>query len=135
MRGQRVEDALSQLDGYINAAYGAGLPFARIIHGKGTGALRKAVREIVDHHPLIARAVSGEAKEGGDGVTVDSSRSTSVAVGENLCVRPILPQNPRNGAYEHCVPFLIQGLDDEKAAVLAHEPVSDFAACSGASRI
>jgi DNA mismatch repair protein MutS2 len=70
LRGQRVEDALSQLDGYINAAYGAGLPFARIIHGKGTGALRKAVREVVDTHPLIARVTPGTPKEGGDGVTV-----------------------------------------------------------------
>ncbi|NWF69983.1 MAG: endonuclease MutS2 [Chloroflexi bacterium] len=70
LRGQRVEEALSQLDSYIDAAYSAGLPFARVIHGKGTGALRKAVREVVDHHPLIARAVSGELKEGGDGVTV-----------------------------------------------------------------
>jgi DNA mismatch repair protein MutS2 len=70
LRGQRVEDALSQLDGYVNAAYGAGLPFARIIHGKGTGALRKAVREVVNDHPLIARVTPGDAKEGGDGVTV-----------------------------------------------------------------
>ncbi len=70
LRGQRVEDALSQLDGYIDAAYTAGLPFARIIHGKGTGALRKAVREVVDAHPLIARVTPGEPKEGGDGVTV-----------------------------------------------------------------
>ena len=43
----RVDDALRRLDDYVDAAYMAGLPFARIIHGKGTGALRKAVNERV----------------------------------------------------------------------------------------
>jgi DNA mismatch repair protein MutS2 len=70
LRGQRVEDAVSRLDSFIDAAYTAGLPFVRIIHGKGTGALRKAVRETLEGHSLIARVSSGEAKEGGDGVTV-----------------------------------------------------------------
>jgi DNA mismatch repair protein MutS2 len=70
IRGQRVEDALSQLDRYVDAAYSAGLPFARIIHGKGTGALRKAVREFVEGHKLISNVETAMPKEGGDGVTV-----------------------------------------------------------------
>jgi DNA mismatch repair protein MutS2 len=70
LRGQRVEDALDRLQEYVDAAYAAALPFARIIHGKGTGALRKAVREALDAHPLVSRHIVGEAKEGGDGVTV-----------------------------------------------------------------
>lgn len=70
LRGARVEEALTKLDDYIDAAYLSGLPFARIIHGKGTGALRKAVQERLREHSLIARAVPAEAKEGGDGVTV-----------------------------------------------------------------
>jgi DNA mismatch repair protein MutS2 len=41
----------------------------RIIHGKGTGALRRAVRELLDGHPLVESAASGEGP-GGDGVTV-----------------------------------------------------------------
>lgn len=70
LRGQRVESALARLDAYVDAAYTAGLPFARIIHGKGTGALRKAVRDVVDTHPLISKVEMARPNEGGDGVTV-----------------------------------------------------------------
>lgn len=71
VRGSRVEDALPRVEEYIDAAYMAGLPFVRIIHGKGTGALRKAIRdELLRNHPLIAKFGSGSGKEGGDGVTV-----------------------------------------------------------------
>lgn len=70
LRGARVEDALERLDGYIDAAYLSGLPFARIIHGKGTGALRKAIQERVRHHTLVSRAVTASPSEGGEGVTV-----------------------------------------------------------------
>ena len=70
LRGQRVEGAIERLENYVDAAYTAGLPFARIIHGKGTGALRKAVREHVETHPLIAKVETAQANEGGDGVTI-----------------------------------------------------------------
>ncbi len=70
MRGQIVEEALPRLDEYLNAAYMAGLPFVRIIHGKGTGALRRAVRDAVRNHPLVRSAQKGSRQEGGDGVTV-----------------------------------------------------------------
>lgn len=70
LRGERVETALARLDDYVDAAYTAGLPFARIIHGKGTGALRKAVRDVVDTHPLISKVETAHPNEGGDGVTV-----------------------------------------------------------------
>lgn len=70
LRGTRVEEALARLDNYIDAAYLSGIPFGRIIHGKGTGALRKAVQERVGEHPLISKAVPAPPKEGGDGVTI-----------------------------------------------------------------
>lgn len=70
LRGTRVEEALERLDEYIDAAYLTGLPFARIIHGKGTGALRKAIQERVRQHTLISRVVTAPPKEGGDGVTI-----------------------------------------------------------------
>jgi DNA mismatch repair protein MutS2 len=70
LRGARVEDALAQVDGYLDAAYMAGLPFVRIIHGKGTGALRKAIRDVLHGHPLVSKYERGTEKEGGDGVTV-----------------------------------------------------------------
>ena len=70
LRGLRADDALDQLERYLDAAYLAGLPFVRIIHGKGTGKLRLAVREALGAHPHIKSFDPGEANEGGDGVTV-----------------------------------------------------------------
>ncbi|MEO0560818.1 MAG: endonuclease MutS2 [Chloroflexota bacterium] len=70
LRGKRVDEALRSLDDYLNAAYLSGMPFGRIIHGKGTGALRKAVREMVDGHSLVAKVTKADPKEGGEGVTV-----------------------------------------------------------------
>ncbi|HOG45385.1 MAG TPA: endonuclease MutS2 [Anaerolineae bacterium] len=70
LRGRRVEDALPELDKYIDNAYLAGLPYVRIIHGKGTGALRQVVREALAQHPLVTSHKAGAREEGGDGVTV-----------------------------------------------------------------
>ncbi len=70
LRGERVEDALDRLERYLDEAYLAQLPWVRIIHGKGTGALRDAVRTLLRRHPLVARFRSGQVGEGGDGVTV-----------------------------------------------------------------
>ena len=70
LRGQRAEEALDALERYLDAAYLAGLPWVRIIHGKGTGKLRLAVREALGSHPHIKSFESGGEKEGGDGVTV-----------------------------------------------------------------
>ncbi|MBX3010781.1 MAG: Smr/MutS family protein [Caldilineaceae bacterium] len=70
LRGARVEEGLDRMESYLNHAYMARLPWVRIIHGKGTGAMRDAVRNILRHHPLITEARSGEQGEGGDGVTV-----------------------------------------------------------------
>lgn len=70
LRGARVEEGLDRLEGYLNNAYMARLPWVRIIHGKGTGAMRDAVRNILRHHPLVRDSRSGDQGEGGDGVTV-----------------------------------------------------------------
>jgi DNA mismatch repair protein MutS2 len=70
LRGQRADDALDQLERYLDAAYLAGLPFVRIIHGKGTGKLRQAVREALTTHPHISSYEPGGLSEGGDGVTI-----------------------------------------------------------------
>jgi DNA mismatch repair protein MutS2 len=42
----------------------------RIVHGKGTGALRAAIREQLAHHPLAKSFASASPQEGGDGVTI-----------------------------------------------------------------
>lgn len=72
MRGWRVEDALEQLDSYLNDAALSGLASVRILHGKGTGALRSAVRQQLAHHPLVKSYAPAAPQEGGDGVTVVS---------------------------------------------------------------
>jgi DNA mismatch repair protein MutS2 len=70
IRGWRVEDALEELDTYLNDAAMYGMASVRIIHGKGTGALRTAIREQLVHHPLVKSFTSASPQEGGDGVTV-----------------------------------------------------------------
>lgn len=70
LRGERFEDALLKLEKYIDDAILAGYPKVFIIHGKGTGALRKGVQDYVKKHPSIASTRQGAAGEGGSGVTV-----------------------------------------------------------------
>ncbi len=70
IRGKRVDDALEILDRYVNAAYNSGLPFGRIVHGKGTGRLRQAVRMYLNDHVLVSKVTQGLQNEGGAGVTV-----------------------------------------------------------------
>ncbi|MCL6474402.1 MAG: endonuclease MutS2 [Firmicutes bacterium] len=70
LRMQRVEEAIANLDQYLSEAYAAGLQQVRVIHGKGTGTLRKAVRDYLSTHPLVASYRGADATEGGDGVTI-----------------------------------------------------------------
>src|SRR5207248_11033726 len=70
MRGWRVDDALEELESYLNDATMSGMSSVRIVHGKGTGALRSAVREQLAHHPLVKSYTSAPPREGGDGVTI-----------------------------------------------------------------
>lgn len=69
IRGLRAADVVDRLDRYINDAYLSGLPFVRIIHGKGSGALRQVVRESLQRSPLVT-SFEGGGNEGGEGVTV-----------------------------------------------------------------
>ncbi|WP_172632285.1 endonuclease MutS2 [Dictyobacter arantiisoli] len=70
IRGWRVEDALEELDTYLNDAVLHGMGSVRIVHGKGTGALRQAVRETLTRHPLAKSFVTAPPQEGGDGATI-----------------------------------------------------------------
>jgi DNA mismatch repair protein MutS2 len=70
LRGQRAEVALENFESYLDNAFRAGLPFVRIIHGKGTGALRAAIREALSGHPLVRQFESAPPNEGGEGVTI-----------------------------------------------------------------
>jgi DNA mismatch repair protein MutS2 len=69
MRGCRTAEVPDLLDPYLNDAYMANLPQVRIIHGKGSGALRQVVHSFLRSHPLV-KSFSGGGKDGGEGVTV-----------------------------------------------------------------
>jgi DNA mismatch repair protein MutS2 len=70
LHGERVADALERLDGYLNDVLLAGLDEAVIVHGIGTGALRRAVRDYLAEHPRVRGQRPGRKDEGGDGATV-----------------------------------------------------------------
>lgn len=70
LRGQRAGTIEVVLDSYLDDAYLSHMPFVRIVHGKGTGALREAVREVLARHPLVQRYETPPHNEGGDGVTI-----------------------------------------------------------------
>lgn len=70
VRGQRVEDALPRVEEYLDQAFEAGVPLVRIVHGKGTGTLRRVVRERLASNPVVAGFETAEPSAGGEGVTV-----------------------------------------------------------------
>jgi len=70
LRGCTVEEALQRLDRHLDTALRAGLPWVHVIHGKGTGALRRAVRSFLADHPLVSTYEAGDEGEGGEGVTI-----------------------------------------------------------------
>ena len=70
IRKLTIDEALYRLDKYLNDAFMAGFFKVRIIHGKGTGALRQAVERKLSKHPLVKSFRLGVYGEGGSGVTV-----------------------------------------------------------------
>lgn len=68
--GQRVDDALDESDRFLDRALLEGKQAVRIIHGFGTGALRKAIRDHLRKHPAVKSWRPGNDNEGGDGATV-----------------------------------------------------------------
>ncbi len=70
LRGKLVEDGLEELDRYLERAYSSGLLFVRIVHGKGTGRMREAVRGALKDSPYVTSFEEPKENEGGSGVTV-----------------------------------------------------------------
>jgi len=70
LRGKLVEDGLEELERYLEKAYSSGLLFVRIVHGKGTGRMREAVRGALKSSPYVASFEEPKDNEGGSGVTV-----------------------------------------------------------------
>ena len=70
MRGMRADESLRALELFLDRGIMQNLPFVSVIHGKGTGALRKVVHEyLADHHNINSYRL-GDIHEGGDGVTI-----------------------------------------------------------------
>jgi len=74
--GQRADEAIQNVEKYIDDAYAAGLSRVRVVHGKGTGALRRAVQEYFESHPLVDGFATADPEEGGAGATVVTLRAT-----------------------------------------------------------
>ena len=70
VRGQRLDEALPKVEEFLDHASRNGRGRVLLIHGKGTGAMRRAVRELLDRHPLVTSYETADRTEGGDGVTV-----------------------------------------------------------------
>jgi DNA mismatch repair protein MutS2 len=70
LRGQRADDAVAAVESYLDRAALDGPSPVFLIHGHGTGALRKQVRAYLDGSPYVARWAPGEPRQGGDGVSV-----------------------------------------------------------------
>jgi DNA mismatch repair protein MutS2 len=68
--GRTTDEARDLVEQYLDDAFLAGLGLVRLVHGKGTGALRKAVRDLLAGHPLVDSFRDGEPSEGGSGATV-----------------------------------------------------------------
>jgi DNA mismatch repair protein MutS2 len=67
--GKTTDEAVDLTDKFLDAAFLNGLNEVRIIHGHGTGALRKAITEFLKEHPHVAKFASAPQDKGGSGAT------------------------------------------------------------------
>jgi len=67
--GLRVEEALPVVEKAIDEALLGGLPSINIIHGRGTGRLKQAVRDYLSRHPLVRDFHGSDPSRGGEAVT------------------------------------------------------------------
>ena len=70
VRGNTADDALPIVERFLDDAYRAGRTRLAIVHGYGTGALRRAVRAMLRQHPLVSALEAAPPREGGDGATI-----------------------------------------------------------------
>ena len=77
LTGKNADDALAELDKYLDDAAIAHVPQIRIVHGKGTGALRKAVHHYLRRQKNVDSYRLGELAEGGEGVTIVRLKKSS----------------------------------------------------------
>ena len=70
VRGQTLDEALPAIEKFLDDGFRAGVPRLRVVHGKGTGKMRNAVRQMLARHPLVKGFEFAEPRDGGEGVTV-----------------------------------------------------------------
>ncbi len=70
LHGRRVDEALRMVDKFIDDALAAGMSHVRLVHGHGSGALRRAIHEMLREHPQVRAFRHGNPGEGGGSVTV-----------------------------------------------------------------
>jgi DNA mismatch repair protein MutS2 len=70
LRGQTTDEAMPRVESYLDQVSRTGRARVRLIHGKGTGTLRRAVRDRLDRHPLVTSFETALPAEGGEGVTI-----------------------------------------------------------------
>ena len=77
LRGERAHEALERLERFLDQAALGGLGQVRIVHGKGTGTLKREVEQALGKHPLVETFRGGEPSEGGWGVTIATLARTA----------------------------------------------------------
>jgi DNA mismatch repair protein MutS2 len=74
VRGMRVEELLREVDRFLDRLYAGGERDCLVLHGRGTGALKQALREALGGSPYVGSFRPGDLQEGGDAVTVITLR-------------------------------------------------------------
>ena len=69
LHGKTVDEAVHLVDEFLHKAYKARVYRVWVIHGKGTGTLRRAMRDHITRHPLVARCATADGNRGGPGCT------------------------------------------------------------------
>ena len=69
LHGMTIEEAVPLVDAFLHKAYRARVRRVWVVHGKGTGTLRRAVRDYLTRHPLVAMCSTADGYRGGQGCT------------------------------------------------------------------
>ena len=70
IRGKRPEEAEYDVVRFLDDSYSSGITRIEILHGKGTGALKLMVREVLKRHPRVKSAGFAPIEFGGEGITI-----------------------------------------------------------------
>jgi DNA mismatch repair protein MutS2 len=74
LRGMLVEDAIERVDKFLDNASLDALASVRLVHGVGSGRLRRAVRDLLSRHPHVGSFAAAPEQDGGEGTTVVTLR-------------------------------------------------------------